>query len=135
MTTKQTPAPAAMPSVEEAARAVAERTQELAAIQADIAERDAELPTLAEKDGDAFEVAALAITARCALGKRDGMKSIRECHNGFELDLQTLIWTRGRGFPLSSLQTRLRCPRCGSREVRLLYNVPTEPSRLRSGIL
>jgi hypothetical protein len=75
------------------------------------------------------------VTARCALGNRDGMKSIRECHNGFELDLQTLIWTRGRGFPLSSLQARLRCPRCGSREVRLLYNVPTEPGRLRSGVL
>lgn len=74
------------------------------------------------------------ITASCALGTRDGMKSIRECHNRFELDLATLIWTRGRGFPLSSLQTRLRCPRCGSREVRLLYNVPSERNRGASRI-
>ena len=32
-----------------------------------------------------------------------------------ELDMETLVWTRGRSFPLSRLETRLRCPMCGSR--------------------
>jgi hypothetical protein len=41
-----------------------------------------------------------------------------------ELDMETLVWTRGRGFPLSHLESRLRCPRCGSRYVVVLY----EPS-------
>jgi hypothetical protein len=38
--------------------------------------------------------------ARCAWGKREGMKHIRECVYAAELDLQTLVWTRGRDFPL-----------------------------------
>jgi len=48
------------------------------------------------------------ITVRCAWGKREGMKSIRECVYGRELDLETLVWTRGRAFPLSRLETRLK---------------------------
>jgi DNA-directed RNA polymerase subunit RPC12/RpoP len=39
--------------------------------------------------------------------------------------METLVWTRGRGFPLSRLETRLRCPRCGSREVVVLYQPPS----------
>ena len=31
--------------------------------------------------------------------------------------MSTLVWTRGRGFPLSRLESRLRCPMCGSRDV------------------
>ena len=34
-----------------------------------------------------------------------------------ELDLETLVWTRGRAFPLSRLEARLGCPRCGSRDI------------------
>ena len=66
------------------------------------------------------------ITARCAWGKqREGLQSKRECVYGAELDLATLVWTRGRAFPLSLLASRLRCPRCGSRQVRLIYSTPT----------
>jgi hypothetical protein len=68
------------------------------------------------------------IHARCDFGKRDAMKSIRECVYSRELDLETLVWTRGKGFPLSALESRLKCPACGSRQVRLLYDVPSEPS-------
>ena len=46
------------------------------------------------------------ITARCAWGKREGMKTRRECHYTRELDLETLVWTRGPNFPLSSLDGR-----------------------------
>ena len=43
------------------------------------------------------------ITARCIWGKREGMKSKRECHYTRELDMETLVWTRRPNFPLSSL--------------------------------
>lgn len=33
------------------------------------------------------------------------MKRIRECVYGGELDLQTLVWTRGRDFPLARLES------------------------------
>lgn len=72
------------------------------------------------------------VTARCAWGKRDGMKSRHECLHREELDLATLVWTRGRAFPLSSQETRLRCPRCGSRRISIFYDVPTMPIARRA---
>jgi hypothetical protein len=33
------------------------------------------------------------VTARCACGKRDGMKSVKECVYRAELDMETLVWT------------------------------------------
>jgi hypothetical protein len=44
------------------------------------------------------------VRARCAYGKHDGMKSIRACVYSAELDMETLVWTRGRAFPLAWLQ-------------------------------
>jgi hypothetical protein len=65
------------------------------------------------------------ITARCAWGKaREGLQSPKECRYRAELDLATLVWTRGRGFPLSMLGARLRCPMCGSRQVTVMYSPP-----------
>src|SRR3954451_18778879 len=64
---------------------------------------------------------ALSCMARCAHGRRDGMRSIKECVYRAELDMETLVWTRGRSFPLSRLETRLRCPIRGSRDVRLIF--------------
>ena len=40
------------------------------------------------------------IRVRCAWGKREGLKTIRECYMAAELDRQTLVWTRGDSFPL-----------------------------------
>jgi DNA-directed RNA polymerase subunit RPC12/RpoP len=60
------------------------------------------------------------------------MKSIRECIFGAELDLPTLVWTRGRDMPLSSLEARLKCPRCGSRRVTIVYDVPSRPREARA---
>src|ERR1700749_291461 len=48
-----------------------------------------------------------AIAARCAWGRREGMKSVRECVSRYVLDLDALIWTRGAEFPLSMLAERL----------------------------
>jgi hypothetical protein len=74
--------------------------------------------------GDAW-AAGWRITARCAWGKRDGMKSRRECQYTRELDLETLVWTRGPNFPLSSLDGRLMCPHCKSRRVVVLFQPPS----------
>lgn len=72
------------------------------------------------------------VTVRCAWGPRDGMKRVRECIYGGELDLQTLIWTRGRDFPIGMLESRLKCPRCGSRRVRVAFAVPSTPIAARA---
>jgi hypothetical protein len=64
------------------------------------------------------------VTARCAHGKQDGMHRHRACVYRAELDLETLVWTRGAAFPLSRLESRLKCPQCGSREVTLLFSIP-----------
>jgi hypothetical protein len=71
------------------------------------------------------------VTARCAAGKQDGMHR-HECVYRAELDMQTLVWTRGRRFPLSRLESRLRCPMCGSRDVTLLFTIPREAQTARS---
>ena len=59
--------------------------------------------------GDAF-AAGWRIRVRCAWGPRESMNRIRECVYGAELDLPTLVWTRGRDFPLGRLESRLKCP-------------------------
>lgn len=73
--------------------------------------------------GEAWS-AGWGITIRCAWGKREAMKSVRECTYRKALDLETLVCTRGRDFPLTHLESRLRCPRCGSRRVAVLFDVP-----------
>lgn len=76
--------------------------------------------------------AGWGLRVRCAFGKRDGLKSIRECVHTYEMDLATLIWTRGRDFPLSELASRLKCPRCGSRRVVVFFEPPANPRKLRA---
>ena len=46
--------------------------------------------------------------ARCTYGRADTThrKSSRECGYRKELDFETLVWTRGRAFPLSRLEAR-----------------------------
>jgi hypothetical protein len=77
-----------------------------------------------ETIGDAYTL-GWRITVRCTRGRGEGPSSpSRECVYRKELDMETLVWTRGRGFPLSGLESRLRCPRCGSRDVVVLYQPP-----------
>lgn len=71
-------------------------------------------------------------TARCCWGRREGMKTIRECKASVRLDLDTLIWTRGAAFPVSMLEGRLKCPRCGTRRVVLLFGLPATPVSKRA---
>jgi hypothetical protein len=50
------------------------------------------------------------------------------------LYLQTLVWTRGAGFPLARLESRLKCPRCGSRRVVLLFEPPSSARTRMAGV-
>jgi hypothetical protein len=82
-----------------------------------------------ETIGEALQL-GWTVIARCAAGKREAMKSHRECGKRSDLDLETLVWTRGAEFPLSRLESRLKCPRCGSRNVALIFGVP--PSTIQA---
>jgi hypothetical protein len=44
----------------------------------------------------------------------------------------TLLWTRGRDFPLAILGDRLKCPACKSREVSVMFIPPTNSLRLKA---
>ena len=55
------------------------------------------------------------VTVRCAYGRSEGPRSqsSRECNYRKELDMETLVWTRGRAFPLSSGFTTSMMPSTG----------------------
>ena len=50
------------------------------------------------------------IHIRCLDDGREGMKHKRACGFRQELDMMTLVCTRGRDFPLARIAERLRCP-------------------------
>ncbi|WP_221133385.1 hypothetical protein [Rhizobium lentis] len=81
---------------------------------------------MAETIGEAMD-AGWDISARCAFGRREGLKSVRECQWKHKLDLVTLVATRGRDFPLAMLSQRMRCPVCGSRRVAIAYLPKSAP--------
>ena len=89
---------------------------------------------MVETLGDALS-AGWRIRVRCAWGPRDGMKRVRECVYGAELNLATLVWTRGATFPIGRLESRLKCPRCGSRRVMVLFEPPTNRQIASGGSL
>jgi hypothetical protein len=55
------------------------------------------------------------------------MKHRRACDYRKVLDLETLVCTRGRDFPIAQIAQRLRCPRCGCRNVSVLFGPPKTP--------
>jgi hypothetical protein len=79
---------------------------------------------MVETIGEAFSL-GWQLKARCAFD-REGMKSVRQCSWSYDLDMLTLVATRGRDFPLAMLASRLRCPRCGSRRVVVVFMPPSE---------
>ena len=62
---------------------------------------------------------------RCADGYREGTRSMRRCVYRKQLDLETLVATRGPNFPLSRLESRLMCPACGNRRVTVVFEPPS----------
>jgi hypothetical protein len=83
---------------------------------------------MVETIGEAFSL-GWQLKARCAFGNREGMKSVRQCTWTYDLDMLTLVATRGRDFPLSMVASRLRCPRCESRAVSVAFVPPSQGKR------
>lgn len=50
------------------------------------------------------------------------------CDYKRELDLHTLVWTRGN-LPLHVFEKKLRCPRCGNMRIQVLYEIPNQPKQ------
>lgn len=84
---------------------------------------------MVETIGEALDL-GWRLRMRCAFGKRDAMKSIRECVFAHDLDLMTLVCTRGRAFPIARVAERLKCPRCGSTRVAVLFEPPPGQGRM-----
>jgi hypothetical protein len=61
------------------------------------------------------------VRARCVDGKVDNKTSTATCRYRAELDLETLVWTRGRNMLIASLSSRMMCSRCGNRRVSLIF--------------
>ena len=80
--------------------------------------------------GDAYTYGARLWMA-CAYGPytKSHYQRGRECQFRADLDLLTLLCTRGRAFPMARLAERLRCPRCGSRVVRVAWTFPSQDNR------
>lgn len=76
--------------------------------------------------GDAWTY-SVRIELRCAAGRGDGMKRRRECAFSHQLDVLTLLCTRGPNFPISRLSERMMCPMCHSRRVRVLIGLSSVP--------
>ena len=56
--------------------------------------------------GDAL-TAGWRVHAKCIDGRVEQTHSTRKCHYTKELNLETLVWTRGRKMPLSDLKDRM----------------------------
>ena len=52
-------------------------------------------------------------------------RSMRRCVYRRQLDLETLVATRGPNFPLGRLEGRLMCPACGNRRVTVVFEPPS----------
>ena|SRR5690242_4928945 len=75
--------------------------------------------------------ASWTIGIRCLDDGREGLKHTRRCHYRGSLDMETLVCTRGRDFPLARLAQRLRCPRCGCREMAVAFVAPGSATAVR----
>jgi hypothetical protein len=59
-------------------------------------------------------------------------RSIPWCNTSADLDMKTLVWTRGEAFPLDQLGSRLKCPRCGNRNISVFWEIPNSPQSVRA---
>jgi hypothetical protein len=83
---------------------------------------------MVETLGEAYSL-SWRIRMRCLHDGREGLKHVRRCDSRLELDIMTLCATRGRDFPIARLAERLRCPRCGCREVSVMFEPPSGADR------
>ena len=63
------------------------------------------------------------VTRWLTRGRRKGVW----CDTSSELDMKTLVWTRGARLPLDALPNLFRCPNCGNLGVKVTFEVPNQP--------
>lgn len=78
--------------------------------------------------GEAY-AAGWGVRLSCAQPSRVGTTKVGRCMWSGNLDMMTLVATRGHGLPLERLADLFRCPGCGSRRVRVLCEVPSGSRR------
>jgi hypothetical protein len=61
-----------------------------------------------------------------------GPVKVEPCGYATELDLESLIWTRGAKYPCWRLASRLKCPRCGGTAVEVAW-LPGGSPAVRAG--
>ena len=76
-----------------------------------------------ETRGEAYRL-SWRVRVRCVRGYIESPTRVQPCGYKAELDMQTLVWAKGRSFPLGKLGTRLMCPACGSRDVNVIFEPP-----------
>ena len=64
------------------------------------------------------------------VGTIESPVTIQKCEYMAELDMQTLVWAKGLRFPLGRLGSRLMCPRCGSRDMNVIFEPPPTAVRV-----
>ena len=73
--------------------------------------------------GEAYRL-GWRVRVRCIRGIVGAPVSLRKCEYKAELDMQTLVWAKGHGFPLGRLGSRLMCPQCESKDVNVIFEPP-----------
>jgi hypothetical protein len=73
------------------------------------------------RDSTAPHAATMVWHMRCANGYRESTRSMRRWMYRKQLDLETLVCTRGLNFPLSRLESRPMCAACGNRGVTMVF--------------
>jgi hypothetical protein len=52
------------------------------------------------------------------------------CDTTAELDMKTLVWTRGESMPLEVLKQRMRCPKFGGvHHITVWFDIPNQPKQ------
>jgi len=71
-------------------------------------------------------------TSHCLwFGPTRGTRRLPWCDTVYAPDMQTLVVTRGERFPLERIQEVLKCPKCGHRQMRVLFEPPSMPKPKR----
>ncbi|OJY41089.1 MAG: hypothetical protein BGP08_04565 [Rhizobiales bacterium 64-17] len=53
-----------------------------------------------------------------------GTRMLPYCDEHFQLDMLTLVLTRGHRFPIARMNEVLRCPKCGFMRMRVFFAPP-----------
>lgn len=64
------------------------------------------------------------ISVFCEGGIEPGPRKHKHCDFKYDIDMLTMLITRGRAFPLCDLPNKMRCPRCGLLGLKMFYYVP-----------